>query len=149
MPINDSASSNTDPVDLSGYALLTDERIVGAVQYSDIGSAAELDSGHEPGQLVLADQLFSVETITGSYDVLATDRVLLANATAGVVVATLPSAVGLKGFQFTLKKIDSSGNTASFATTSSQLIDGLSTLSIATQYASRTVVSDDSNWWIL
>jgi len=41
------------------------------------------------------------------------------------------------------------GTTLTIATTSSQTIDGSSTLTVNTQYASYTLVSNGSNWIIV
>jgi hypothetical protein len=73
---------------------------------------------------------------------------VLANATSGAITITLPTAVSNK-FYYGIKKVDSSTNTVTFATTSSQTIDGGSTAVIKVQYASITLVSDGSNWNII
>ena len=49
---------------------------------------------------------------------------------------------------YIIKKTDS-GTTSTLATTSSQTIDGATTLSMATQYEAVTVQSDGSNWWVI
>lgn len=78
------------------------------------------------------------------------DAQFLADATAGIVVHTLPHAATVKlGREFTLKKIDTSANAVQFASVGGQTFDGAaSPLSITVQYESRTVFSDGANWWI-
>lgn len=68
------------------------------------------------------------------------------NATAGAVTLTLPTAVS-NWNTYELKKVDSSANACTFATTSSQTIDGASTKSLTVQYTpTLSVTSDSANW---
>jgi len=91
----------------------------------------------------------NVATKTANYTALQSDDVLLGDATSGAITITLPTAVGNTGEVFHIKKIDSSVNAVTIATTSSQTIDGVTTQSIGVQYKNITVVSDGSNWSIL
>lgn len=84
--------------------------------------------------------------VTASANVNALDDEIRADCTAGAVVMTLETAVGCDGRMHTLKKIDSSGNAASFATTGGQTIDGAATSSLAAQYGAVTVISNGANW---
>lgn len=88
-------------------------------------------------------------TKTAAYTATANYCVILADATSGAVTITLPTAVGRKGQEYSIKKIDSSANAVTVATTSSQTIDGSTTKSLATQYSKTSVVSDGANWFIL
>jgi hypothetical protein len=68
--------------------------------------------------------------------------------TTGEITVTLPTAIGVAGREFTIKKIDSN-STLSIATTSSQTIDGSdSPLLITEQWTSMTLISDGNNWLI-
>jgi len=91
---------------------------------------------------------FPTNTQTSNYTILTSDMVILADATSGNLTMTLPTAVGTTN-GYTVKKIDSSSNTVTIATTSSQTIDGGSTAVIRVQYASISVVSNGSNWLII
>lgn len=71
------------------------------------------------------------------------------DATGGTRTLTLPSAVGVPSFRFTVRKKDSSGNAVTVATTSSQTINGSTTYALATQYKYVTVESDGSNWMVV
>jgi hypothetical protein len=71
------------------------------------------------------------------------------DATAAIRTLTLPSAVGVATFRFTIRKKDSSGNAVTVATTSSQTINGSTTYSLATQYKYVTVESDGANWMVV
>lgn len=71
------------------------------------------------------------------------------DASAAGRIMTLPSAVGVRTFKFTIRKKDSSGNAVTVATTSSQTINGSTTYSLASQYDYVTVESDGANWMIV
>jgi hypothetical protein len=86
---------------------------------------------------------------TSNYTAGAGDSVIALNAGSGNVTITLPTAVGIAGRQYTIKRIDSSGNTATVATTSSQTIDGAATKSLTAQWKYVTVVSDGANWLVI
>ncbi len=90
----------------------------------------------------------AVVTKSGSYGATTSDNVILVNASGGAVTITLPTATGNKR-QYTVKKIDSSANAVTLATTASQTIDGVASAVIEIQYASISVVSDGSNWFII
>ena len=83
---------------------------------------------------------------TANYTLLAADNTVLCNAVTAGFTITLPTAVGVTGKQYTIKKTDTTLNVVTVATTSSQTIDGATTNIIATPYESITVVSDGSNW---
>jgi hypothetical protein len=91
----------------------------------------------------------ALSTQTSAYSVSNTDSVLLANATSAAFTLTLPTAVGCAGREYRFKKIDSSANAVTIATSASQTIDGASTYSLPTQYAHVLVISDGSNWAVL
>jgi hypothetical protein len=78
----------------------------------------------------------------------ATDSIVRADATSAAFTLTLPTAAGCAGREYRIKKIDSSAHIVTVATNSSQTIDGSSTQSLSSQYASLVVVSDGSNWML-
>lgn len=90
----------------------------------------------------------AVTAQTTTYAIQATDNVVLCSGSA--FTATLPTAVGVAGKQYTIKKTDSSlTNIITIATTSSQTIDGVTTTTLNTQYEALTVVSNGTNWSIV
>jgi hypothetical protein len=91
----------------------------------------------------------NVATKTANYTALQSDDIIRGDATSGAITITLPTAVGNSGEIFHIKKIDSSANAVTIATTSSQTIDGALTQPILTQYQNITVVSNGSGWDIL
>ena len=90
-----------------------------------------------------------MRSVTGATNILATDYTILINASSGASVANLPTAVGITGRIYIIKKTDSSGNAVTVNTTSSQTIDGATTYSLATQYKYVQVQSDGTNWSII
>lgn len=86
---------------------------------------------------------------TSTYAVLTTDNIVLVDGTSAFT-ATLPTAVGVTGKVYTIKRVDQTlANAVTIATTSSQTIDGVTTRKLMTQYEQFTVTSDGANWQIL
>lgn len=83
---------------------------------------------------------------TANYTATATDTTILVDATSGNLVITLPTAVGIDGRQYRIKKTDATANTVTVATTSSQTIDGATTKVISSQYGTYIPVSNGANW---
>lgn len=86
---------------------------------------------------------------TANYTLADTDDVVTGDSSGGAFSFTLPTAVGQTGKIFTLKKIDSSANAITVATTSSQTIDGPVSIKLAARYNYLTVISDGANWLII
>lgn len=84
-----------------------------------------------------------------NYTVQLFDNVILGDATGGALMFTLPSAASATGQVFFFKKIDASVNVVTVKGNLTELIDGSNTFLITTQYASVTVVSDGTQWWII
>ena len=90
-----------------------------------------------------------VATITaGITSINSSHSIILCNAASGSITLNLPTAVGVVGKTYNIKKIDSSENMVSVVSSGSQKIDGRASQDIYSQYVSITVVSDGSNWWI-
>lgn len=92
--------------------------------------------------------LLKFATKTANYTLTTTDDVIKADATSGAITMTLPTAVGVKK-AYRIKKIDSTSNAVNIATTSSQTIDGSSSIAITVQNTALLLVSDGANWVIL
>ena len=73
------------------------------------------------------------------------DQIILVKNTTTV---TLPSAFGIAGRMYTIKRLDP-GNVATLAAIGAETIDGLATQTINTNYAGITVASDGNNWVII
>lgn len=94
-----------------------------------------------------APEPFTAQTTT--YPITLSDKVITGDATSGGFSVTLPTAVGIAGKTYTIKRINSGANNVTVATTSSQTIDGGTSWVLDTQYESITVCSDGANWLIL
>lgn len=85
---------------------------------------------------------------SSSYSVTTSDEVVLANAASGGLTITLPTAVNNANV-YHIKKIDTSTNFVTIATTASQVIDGSTTAVIKVPFVSLTVVSNGTGWSII
>lgn len=82
---------------------------------------------------------------TAAYTTTAADALIRADAAGGAFTVTLPTAVGITGKIFWVKRTSASNN-VTVGTTSSQTIDGASTKTLTTQYATIAIVSNGTNW---
>lgn len=71
------------------------------------------------------------------------------DATGAARTLTLLPAANCKGKIFTIKKIDSSGNTVTIDANASETIDGATTRVLSTQYASVKIQSNGTGWDVL
>jgi len=92
---------------------------------------------------------FAVKSVTANYTATASDRVILCDATSNSITVSLPSASGITGRVYTIKKVDSSTNTVTVDPAGTETIDGASTYSLSSQWDFVTIVSDGSNWVIV
>ena len=58
----------------------------------------------------------------------------------------LPTAVGIRGKQYIVKKIDATANTVTIDANGAQTIDGMLTAVLIGQWDVITLVSDGANW---
>ena len=91
----------------------------------------------------------AVVTKTAAYTLTAQDEIVLADASTAAFTVTLPTAVGINGRQYVIKRINSGANNVTVGTTSSQTIDGATTNILNTQYKAIRVVSNGSNWFVI
>lgn len=92
---------------------------------------------------------YAMAAKTANYTLVNTDNVVTGDASSAAFTLTLPTAASNAGRIFLLKKIDSSVNAITIATTSSQTIDGVTTRKLCTKNEFYKVVSDGTNWLIL
>jgi hypothetical protein len=118
------------------------------VQFADLSSTQTL-AGKTLTNPLLNGKRTALTTRTSAYTATTSDHTILCNATTGAFSVTLPTAVGNTGLMYSIKKIDSSANAVTVATTSSQTIDGVTTRTLSTQYQGVTVQSDGANWFVI
>lgn len=85
---------------------------------------------------------------SGAYTMVATDYMVLVDTTAGNVTITLPTAVGIAGTVYVIKK-KVAGNTLTIDGNGAETIDGSATVSLTTQYDYRMIMSEGANWMII
>lgn len=76
-------------------------------------------------------------------------RIILADASAGSMVITLPPAANVLDEIYYIKKVDGSVNTVTVDGDTTDTIDGSLTNVITTQYAGIEIVSDGADWFVL
>lgn len=112
---------------------------------SSVSATIDLDTGVITGKGFIA----ALTTKTTAYTLTATDSVILANATTAAFTCTLPTAVGITGRQYTIKRINSGANNVTVGCSASQVIDGAATKTLGSQWSTLTVVSDGANWQVV
>jgi hypothetical protein len=100
------------------------------------------------GALPSGGSLSSQTTQTANYTALSTDYFIFGDATSASITINLPTAVGIAGKVYIIKKIDATGNTVTIDANSTQTLDGALTIVIGTQYASFSIVSNGANWYV-
>lgn len=90
-----------------------------------------------------------ITTVRSAYTPANTDRVILCDATSGAFTVTLPSAVGIQGREYIIKRVNSNNNKVNVSAPAGQSIDGGSGMSLNTPYSLVMVISDGANWFAL
>lgn len=72
---------------------------------------------------------------------------VLANATSGNILVTLPDAADHIGRFYGIKKTDVSANTVTVIASGAQLIDASGSRILSSQYQAINIISDGSNWY--
>ena len=86
---------------------------------------------------------------TSAFTVDDTATVYLVSASGGAYTATLPTAVGRAGRQYTFKKLAGDTNKITIACSGGQNIDALTTFPLVLAQQVVTLVSDGANWRVL
>jgi len=89
----------------------------------------------------------NIATKTGSYSLTASDYTIICNNSANRNM-NLPTAVGIAGRIYVIKKISAS-YTITITAIGSETIDGAASKTLTTQYSQMTVQSDGSNWYVI
>ena len=89
-----------------------------------------------------------IVTKTADYTATANDSTILVDASGGAVTISLPTAVGIAGRIYTIKKVSIS-NSVIIDPNGSETIDGSPTKSINSPYDAFTCQSDGANWVII
>lgn len=95
-------------------------------------------------ELGYKDAAFTSQSTT--YIALSTDEVVSASASGGAFTVTLPTAVGVTGRRYTVKKTDSTFNAVTIDGNAAETIDGGATYILWYQNQAATLVSNGTNW---
>ena len=124
----------------------------GTMRWGDGTNYAEIDGD---GILTFAGvgriaPRYSTETQNASATFTVSKTYTRCNSTAtGAMTANLPTAAGITGRVYTVKKIDASANAVTLDGNASETIDGAATYALTAQWDSVTIISDGSNWEII
>ncbi len=91
----------------------------------------------------------NTKTVSSDYTAVINDDVILVDTTAREVTVTLPSAVGIAGYHFNIKRISGGLNNAIVAAKSGETVDGEDSQAITQQYMNLPVISNGGGWHIL
>lgn len=89
-----------------------------------------------------------IRTLTAAGTLSVQDNLLEVDATLGAYEVALPAASLATGFQFTIKKIDTTANAVTLNPSSTETIDGELTAVISAQWQSLVIESDGVGWLI-
>lgn len=96
-------------------------------------------------QIVIITNTDSPYTVPGNIDNLS----VLCNCASGAITTNIPTAVGISGRIYCIKKIDSTGNAVTIDGNGTETIDGQLNKILNLYNTSITIQSDGSNWCIL
>ena len=98
---------------------------------------------------LVAGGTINLQTVTKTANyTAASEVVIICDATSGDLTITLPTAVGITGRIYYIKRIDGSANTVTVDGNGSETIDDGLTITLS-QYDCLQIVSDGTEWWIL
>ena len=145
---NGLTKSTATNVQLGGTLLQTTSIAQGGFDFKLSGGNVAVGSATAPTSTfqVTGSQAASYRKVTAGTTLAATDYIVLANATSGIITLTLPTASTCTGRTYYVGKTDESVNAVSFSpalylteTTT------IASINFAKKYK---IVSDGSNWWI-
>ena len=120
------------------------------IQFTDDGIVNADKSGNTIAlSITEAAMRQAVVAKTGAYVATATDTIITCDASGGAFSITLPTAVGVTGKEYYIKKTDSSANAVTIDGDGSETIDDATTRALSGQYDAVLVVSDNAEWWII
>lgn len=90
-----------------------------------------------------------VTSQTSSYTVSESIFWVRVDATSGAVTVTLPVSANRRGRQIGVIKTDASGNAVTVSRSSSDVINGATSQSLASQYSRLVVIADGTTNWDL
>jgi hypothetical protein len=93
-----------------------------------------------------AARLWTVRAVSANTTAATTDDLITVDASGAARTVNLPALASSQGMRFFVKKIDSSGNAVIIDPNGTETVDGVTTLSITTQYTTVRLVAGASEW---
>ena len=90
--------------------------------------------------------ILGITAKTTTYTITDADDIITVDGTSGAFTVTLPTAVGIEGRSYYIKKIVSGGSTVTVDGDGTETIDGATTRSLGAGQVLLHVVSDNANW---
>ena len=97
-------------------------------------------------QILTKSERHAYTSISTNTTLDATQNVVDVDATSASVAITLPTAVGINGREYVVRKLDSSANTVTITPNGSETVNGSSDIVLDEQYESTIIYSDGANW---
>lgn len=93
----------------------------------------------------------AIKTVSSNYSMTASDNTILASTTSNAITVTLPSAAGISGRVYTIKKIGTGGinNQLTISPSGGATIDNGSSYIIYNDWTYVTLQTDGTNWYII
>ncbi|MFC9821379.1 hypothetical protein ACFWG6_30865 [Streptomyces erythrochromogenes] len=121
----------------------------GIVRLTGLFTESGVSVGNPCGIKLINGQVpYPVRSVNADATVRVIDEVLLVDASGDNRVITLISAVATPN-SYTIKKIDSSGNTVTIDGAGSETIDGATTKVLSSQWESVTLIPSGGNWYVV
>lgn len=141
----------TSPVSLGGTATINiPDASVTARGVVTTGAQSFIGAKTFTSELIsTAARKVTFQSVSADDTLDATDEITAVSASGAARIITLPTAVGIAGRVYTIKKIDSSANTVTIDGNGSQTIDGSTTQVLYAQWDWIKIISDGANWLII
>ena len=114
-----------------------------------VAGATQIAQARTTGFEIFQGLFLSTRTVIASGAVLSPDWTIRGDCTAGAISMTLPAVATSAKRTVQFKKIDASANTLTIQASGAELIDGINTKVIATQYTSVTLHCNGTSWDIV
>lgn len=95
---------------------------------------------------VVGNVVETVTAITAAYTATVDDSLINADATAGAITVTLPTAASAVGQVLTVRKVDSGGNAVTIDGSGAETINGAATKVLSAQYDTARIISNGTSW---
>lgn len=120
-----------------------------SITHNSVNAFTVVFSGSTSGNIIATIGGVSTAVVTkvADYNITSTDYLVLGNSAN--ITFTLPSAVGLQGHIYAIKKIDASGPFLKIAAQAGEYIDGQPDISVTAQYTAVTLQSDNTQWLVI